>query len=129
MSPNKDDAASRDVAALARDLVQQISAISSSVSSGLAARPGAAPAAVAGDPPAYEWPRTLLENAGRFVSPVLPADAALRPLKAALLRLLRVVTRDQTTFNSALLEAVRVALLETEASVRGVAAVAGAARD
>jgi SAM-dependent methyltransferase len=129
MSPNKDDAASRDVAALARDLVQQISAISSSLSSGLAGRSGASPAGGSGAGPAYEWPRTMLENAGRFVSPVLPAGASLRPLKAAVLRLLRVVTRDQTTFNSALLEAVRGALLETEAALRGVAAAADAAGD
>jgi SAM-dependent methyltransferase len=130
MSPNKDDAAGRDVAALARDLVRQIGAISSSLSAGLESRSGAAPSgsgAVAG--PAYEWPRALLENAGRFVSPVLPAETALRPLKAALLRLLRVVTRDQTTFNSAVLEAVRGALLETETALRDVAASAGAARD
>jgi O-antigen chain-terminating methyltransferase len=130
MSPNKDEAAGRDVAALARDLVRQIGAISSSLSSGLEARAGALPAGPgAGAGPAYEWPRALLENAGRFVSPVLPAETALRPLKAALLRLLRVVTRDQTTFNSAVLEAVRGALLETETALRDVSASAGAARD
>ena len=130
MSFDKDDAAGRDVAALARDLVRQIGAISSSLSSGLEPRSGAGPApAGAAAGPAYEWPRSLLENAGRFVSPVLPAEAALRPLKAALLRLLRIVTRDQTTFNSALLEAVRGALLETEAALGDVAASAGAARD
>ncbi len=62
----------------------------------------------------------MLENAGRFVAPVLPAGASLRPLKAALLRVLRIVTRDQTTFNSALLEALRGALLETEAVLRQI---------
>ena len=130
MSTDKDDAVGRNAAALARDLVTQISAISASLSSGLEARPGTAPSAlVAGAGPAYEWSRALLENAGRFVSPVLPAEAALRPLKAALLRLLRIVTRDQTTFNSALLEAVRGALLETETALREVSASAGAARD
>lgn len=130
MSPNKDDAAGRDPAALARDLVTQISAISASLSSGLESRSGAPLAAPGpGAGPAYEWPRALLENAGRFVSPVLPAEAALRPLKAALLRLLRIVTRDQATFNSALLEAVRGALRETETALRDVSASAGAARD
>jgi SAM-dependent methyltransferase len=130
MNPNKDDAAGRDVAALARDLVRQIGAISSSLSSGLESRSRAEPSGPgAGVGPAYEWPRALLENAGRFVSPVLPAEAALRPLKAALLRLLRVVTRDQTTFNSAVLEALRGALLETETALRDVSASAGAARD
>ncbi|MCM3878400.1 MAG: class I SAM-dependent methyltransferase, partial [Thermoanaerobaculia bacterium] len=69
----------------------------------------------------YAVPRTMLENAGRFVSPVLPAAAALRPVKAALLRVLRIVTRDQTTFNSALLAALRGALLETEASLAALA--------
>ncbi|MBK9063095.1 MAG: class I SAM-dependent methyltransferase [Acidobacteria bacterium] len=128
MSPNKDDAAGRDAAALARDLVTQISAISASLSSGLESRSGA-PLAAPGAGPAYEWPRALLENAGRFVSPVLPAEAALRPLKAALLRLLRIVTRDQSTFNSALLEAVRGALLETEKAMRDVSTSAVAARD
>ena len=63
------------------------------------------------------------------MSPVLPAEAALRPLKAALLRLLRVVTRDQTAFNSALLEAVRAAIAETQSALRDVAASAGAAQD
>ena len=129
MSPIKDEAAGRDVAALARDLVRQIGAISSSLSSGLEARPGAMSEGSAGAGPPFEWPRALLENAGRFVGPVLPAEAALRPLKAALLRLLRVVTRDQTTFNSALLEAVRGALLETEKALGDVSASAGAARD
>ena len=130
MSPNKDEAAGRDKAALARDLVRQIGAISSSLSSGLEARPGASsPGPGVGAGPSYEWPRALLENAGRFVSPVLPAETALRPLKAAMLRLLRVVTRDQTTFNSAVLEAVRGALLETETALRDVSASAGAARD
>ena len=64
----------------------------------------------------------MLENAGRFVAPVLPAGAPLRPLKAALLRVLRIVTRDQTTFNSALLESLRGALLETEAAGRDLLA-------
>ena len=129
MSPKQDDAAGRDVAALARDLVEQISAISSSLSSGLESRPAEGPAPAVAGAPTYEWPRKMLENAGRFVSPSLPADASLRPLKAALLRLLRVVTRDQTTYNSALLEALRGALLETENALRELAGAAGAARD
>ncbi len=127
MSPNKDDAPARDAAALARDLVRQISAISTSRGAGLESRPSV-PSGGSGGPaaPAYEWPRALLENAGRFVAPVLPAGASLRPLKAALLRLLRVVTRNQTAFNSVVLEAVRASLLETEAVLGGVAASAGA---
>src|ERR1019366_8325797 len=74
-------------------------------------------------------PRAMMENAGRFVSPVLPAGAALRPVKATLLRILRIVTRDQTTFNSALLEALRGARLETEAGLRDLAAASAEARE
>jgi SAM-dependent methyltransferase len=130
MSPKPDDAAGRDVAALARDLVDQISAISSSLSSGLEPPPTSpGRAAAPGSNPRYEWPRALLENAGRFVSPSLPAGASLRPLKASLLRLLRVVTRDQTTYNSAVLEALRGALLETEAALGDLTVTVEAARD
>src|SRR5450759_5575294 len=108
MSGKPEDAAKRDVAALAAELAGQIASLSAFAGSGLAsqgfaeARPGSTAGA-----PAFTGPRTMLENAARFVSPVLPAGAALRPVKAALLRVLRIVTRDQTTFNSALLEALR----------------------
>jgi len=123
MSGKPEDAAKRDVAALAAELAEQIASLASFSGSGLA--PANAPPARSGPVagvPAYMGPRTMLENAGRFVAPVLPADAALRPLKAAVLRVLRVVTRDQTTFNSALLESLRGALLETEAGLRDLAA-------
>jgi len=123
MSGKPEDAAKRDVAALAAELAEQIASLAVFSGSGLAPK-NASPARsgpVAGVP-AYSGPRTMLENAGRFVAPVLPADAALRPLKAAVLRVLRVVTRDQTTFNSALLESLRGTLLETEAGLRDLAA-------
>ena len=123
MSGKPEDAAKRDVAALAAELAEQIASLAAFSGSGLA--PAKAPAARSGPSPgvpSYAGPRTMLENAGRFVAPVLPAGAALRPLKAALLRVLRIVTRDQTTFNSALLEALRGALLETEAGLRDLAA-------
>jgi SAM-dependent methyltransferase len=130
MSGKPEDAAKRDVAALAAELAGQIASLSAFSGSGLepsqasAARHGTAPGV-----PSYAGPRAMMENAGRFVSPVLPAGAALRPVKAALLRILRIVTRDQTTFNSALLEAVRGALLETEAGLRDLAAASAEARD
>ena len=59
----------------------------------------------------------MLENGARHVAPLLPADAPARRLKALLLRALRIVTRDQTTFNSALLEALRIAFREIEQAV------------
>ena len=123
MSGKPEDAAKRDVAALAAELAEQIASLAAFSGSGLA--PTNAPAARSGPSPgvpSYAGPRTMLENAGRFVAPVLPAGAPLRPLKAALLRVLRIVTRDQTTFNSALLESLRGALLETEAGLRDLAA-------
>src|SRR5450830_1271455 len=123
MSGKPEDAAKRDIAALAAELAEQIASLAAFSGSGLA--PTNAPAARSGPSlgvPSYAGPRTMLENAGRFVAPVLPAGAPLRPLKAALLRVLRIVTRDQTTFNSALLESLRGALLETEAGLRDLAA-------
>ncbi|MGZ5380914.1 MAG: methyltransferase domain-containing protein [Thermoanaerobaculia bacterium] len=123
MSGKPEDAAKRDVAALAAELAEQIASLAAFSGSGLAptnalaSRSGPSPGV-----PSYSGPRTMLENAGRFVAPVLPASAPLRPLKAALLRVLRIVTRDQTTFNSALLESLRGALLETEAAGRDLLA-------
>ncbi len=121
MNGKPEDAAKRDVAALAAELAEQIGSLSAFSGSGLApvnapsVRPGPT-----GGAPSFAGPRDMLENAGRFVAPVLPAGAPLRPLKAALLRVLRIVTRDQTTFNSALLEALRGALLEMESGLRAL---------
>jgi SAM-dependent methyltransferase len=130
MSGKLEDAAKRDVAALAAELAEQIASLAAFSGSGLG--PTNAPAARSGPSPgvpSYAGPRTMLENAGRFVAPVLPASATMRPLKAALLRVLRIVTRDQTTFNSALLESLRGALLETEAGLRDLAAASQRAED
>jgi SAM-dependent methyltransferase len=119
MSGKPEDAAKRDVAALAAELVGQIASLSAFSASGLAPAGAAQPRRESSPgAPSYAGPRAMLENAGRFVAPVLPAGASLRPIKAALLRVLRIVTRDQTTFNSALLEALRGTLLETEAAAR-----------
>lgn len=128
MSGKPEDAAKRDVAALAAELAGQIASLSAFAGSGLASQglAGAHSGSTAGQP-SYAGPRAMLENAARFVSPALPAGAALRPVKAALLRVLRIVTRDQTTFNSALLEALRGALLETEASLGALASASAEA--
>ncbi|HQR46128.1 MAG TPA: methyltransferase domain-containing protein [Thermoanaerobaculia bacterium] len=119
-----------DAAAIARDLVDRLSAISASLSSGLD-RPGAAPppgASGGGPAPDFGSPRAVLENGARFVSPHLPGDAPLRPLKALLLRILRIVTRDQTVFNSAVAEALRGALVAAEGGFRETAASLGQLR-
>lgn len=128
MSGKPEDAAKRDVAALAAELAGQLASLSTFADSGLVSQglAGARSGSTAGVP-SYAGSRTMLENAGRFVSPALPAGAALRPVKAALLRVLRIVTRDQTTFNSALLEALRGALLETEASLGALASASAEA--
>jgi SAM-dependent methyltransferase len=128
MSGKPEDAAKREVAALAAELAGQIASLSAFAGSGLAPQGVAvARSGSAAGSPRYAGERTMLENAGRFVSPVLPAGAALRPVKAALLRVLRIVTRDQTTFNSALLEALRGALFETEASLNDLASASAQA--
>jgi SAM-dependent methyltransferase len=122
MSRKPEDAAKRDVAALAAELAEQITSLAAFSGSGLAPVNAPAPrSSPSPGVPSYAGPRAMLENAGRFIAPVLPAGADLRPLKAVLLRVLRIVTRDQTTFNSALLESLRGALLETEAGLRELA--------
>ncbi|MEO6324997.1 MAG: methyltransferase domain-containing protein [Thermoanaerobaculia bacterium] len=107
-------AAFSDAGALARELVDKLEAMSTAVpmtsassSAGSHAPPGRFRFELAG-------PREMLENAARFVAPRLPADAGLRRAKALLLRVLRIVTRDQTAFNSVLVETLRSALHEVE---------------
>ncbi len=70
----------------------------------------------------------MLENGSRFVAPVLPGDARFRSVKALLLRALRIVSRDQTVFNSAVLESLRIALGEIERGVNGALLRADSAR-
>jgi SAM-dependent methyltransferase len=109
-----------DAAGLARELAAQLAALATpepNASSRTRPRPGG-PAARRG--PSLEGPRTILENAARFARPVLPADAPFRSLKALVLRALRIVTRDQGVFNSAMHEALRTALLEIEAALAGL---------
>ncbi len=118
MDEKRSGGGSADAEAIARDLVSRLAAISSALSSGLdqPLGPGAtSPPRPAGGPsPDFGAPRAVLENGARFVSPYLPGDARLRTLKALLLRVLRIVTRDQTVFNSAVLEALRGTLIVTE---------------
>lgn len=111
-----------DADALARELVSALSALATPP-------PGSPPAAPQG--PAVgagnvslAGPRQILENASRFVSPRLPADARMRGLKALVLRALRIVTRDQGVFNVSLVESLRSALAEVE-SVLGREAARG----
>jgi SAM-dependent methyltransferase len=49
--------------------------------------------------------RRYLDTAARFSAPVLPPGSRLAGAKRALLRLLRIVTRDQTVCNTGLIEA------------------------
>ncbi|HSB36220.1 MAG TPA: class I SAM-dependent methyltransferase [Thermoanaerobaculia bacterium] len=119
-----------DVAALARDLVDRLNAVAVSASSGLErAAGGAPPPETPGRPVDFGGPRTILENGSRFVSPYLPAEARMRGAKALLLRILRIVTRDQTVFNSAALEALRGAFDVAEAGFRDSARAVAEVRE
>jgi len=120
MDSKSDDERSRgETAALARDLVDRLTALSAAAASGLdrsaspASRPAPAPS-----PADFSGPRAILENGSRFVSPYLPGDARMRAAKALLLRVLRIVTRDQAVFNSAVLEALRGSIDAAEAGFR-----------
>lgn len=107
-----------DAAGLARELAAQLAALATPEPNAPA---GASPRRPApGRAPSLAGPRATLENAARFTQPVLPADAPFRGVKALVLRALRIVTRDQGVFNSAVHEALRTALLETEAALAGL---------
>lgn len=109
-----------DAAGLARELAAQLAALATPEPSSPSSRPR--PRAAASGAPSLAGPRAILENASRFVQPSLPADAPFRKVKALALRALRIVTRDQGVFNSAVHEALRTALLETEAALADLAA-------
>jgi O-antigen chain-terminating methyltransferase len=129
-SKTPDGSSGEEVAALARDLVDRLTALSAAAASGLdrPAAPYSSPAP-AGSSADFSGPRAVLENGSRFVSPHLPGDARLRRAKALLLRILRIVTRDQTVFNSAVLEALRGSIEVAEAGFRDAAAAAAGAAD
>lgn len=104
-----------DAAGLARELAAQLAALSTpEPNSPAGSRPR--PRAGASGAPSLAGPRAILENASRFVQPALPADARFRSMKELALRALRIVTRDQGVFNSAVHEALRTSLLEIEAA-------------
>lgn len=110
-----------DAAGLARELAAQLAALATpEPNSPSGSRPR--PRAGAGGGASLAGPRAILENASRFVQPSLPADARFRGLKELALRALRIVTRDQGVFNSAVHEALRTSLLEIEASFGDLAA-------
>lgn len=115
-----------DAAGLARELAAQLAALATPGPEGPAA--GSPRRLDTGRAPSLAGPRATLENAGRFTQPVLPADARFRGVKALVLRALRIVTRDQAVFNSAVHEALRTALLETEAALAGLARAQEATR-
>jgi len=118
-----------DAAGLARELAAQLAALATpepNAPSGTRSRPRGGPRRGG---PSLAGPRATLENASRFVQPVLPADAPFRSLKALVLRALRIVTRDQGVFNSAVHEALRTALLETEAALGDLVAAQGEIRE
>ncbi len=110
-----------EAAGLARELAAQLAALATPEPNSTAgSRPR--PRAGAGGAPSLAGPRAILENASRFVQPALPADARFRSVKELALRALRIVTRDQGVFNSAVHEALRTSLLEIEAALAGVVA-------
>ncbi len=110
-----------DAAGLARELAAQLAALSTpepNSPAGSRQRPRTG----ASGTPNLAGPRAILENASRFVQPALPADARFRGVKELALRALRIVTRDQGVFNSAVHEALRTSLIEIEAALSGLAA-------
>ena len=100
---------------IAREIADTLAALATPLPG---SRRTAAPSASGGgDGFALEGPRAMLENGARFVGPVLPADARARRAKALALRALRIVTRDQTVFNSSVLESLRIAFREIEQGI------------
>lgn len=115
MTPKRAEESEEETKRIAREIADTLAALATPL-------PGSGTAAAsrnAGGPDqfALDGPRAMLENGARFVAPVLPADARARKAKALALRALRIVTRDQTVFNSAVLEALRVAFREIEQGV------------
>ena len=117
----KDTRAGEEASALARELADSLAALATA-SPSLAAPPPPAVRRGAQSSVSLAGPRAMLENGARFVAPVLPREARLFAAKRLLLRTLRIVTRDQTVFNSALAEALRSALDEIEPALGGAVA-------
>jgi len=119
------DERAEDAALLARELAERLQAIATPPP-GRAAAPAPAP----GAPPrvSLAGPRAMVENGARFAAPVVPAGVRLFAAKKLLLRALRIVTRDQTVFNSAIAEALRTGLAEIEAALNAALADGAEAR-
>jgi len=79
-----------------------------------------APSAPSVDPAArdLEHVRVPLARAEAYVTPTIPDDARLSRAKAAVIRLLRFLWRDQTSFNALTLEASGHLVLEVERTRR-----------
>lgn len=110
-----------DAESIAREILQDLQALATPLPGGASPPGPAAPGAGGpGGGPGFslEGPRRMLENGSRFVGPYLPGDARFRAAKSLVLRALRIVTRDQTVFNSALVESLRIAYRELEEEVR-----------
>ena len=109
-----------DAESIAREILEDLKALSTPLPDGSPpAGPGRPTAAAGGDPGfSLDGPRRMLENGSRYVGPYLPGDARFRAAKALALRALRIVTRDQTVFNSALVESLRIAFRELEEEIR-----------
>lgn len=120
MAAKEDDGGPRGPgdAGLAREIASTLAALATPAP----VRGGApTPAAPVDARPGFDLdhPRSLLDRAVRYLKPQLPEDAGWKPLKRAVLRFLRIVTRDQGEYNAAVLDSVRAAYAEVEGGVRG----------
>ncbi|MBL8115580.1 MAG: methyltransferase domain-containing protein, partial [Acidobacteria bacterium] len=122
--------ASSDAEALARRLVDDLAAIQTPPP-GASRAVSSAPGGETGEAPRFDLSGALqmLENGARYVSPHLPAEARYKAAKGLLLRALRIVTRDQTVFNSAVAESLRIAVREVESALNATAALSAEARE
>jgi hypothetical protein len=110
--------------ALARRLVEDLAAIQTPPPGASRPMPSAT-GGEAGEAPRFDLSGALqmLESGARYVSPHLPAEARYKAAKGLLLRALRIVTRDQTVFNSAVAESLRIAIREVEAALNAAVAL------
>lgn len=109
-----------DAAALAREIAGTLAALATSSSVSPPGAPAAGVRTASGGPGDLGGPLEVLERASRFVTPWLPSEARMRIAKKLVLRAMRIVTRDQTTFNSAVLESLRIAYREIGSALPAV---------
>jgi O-antigen chain-terminating methyltransferase len=122
---NADDSRG-DAAILARELTARLEAIATPAPS---RSESVAPVAGASPSVTLVGPRTMVENAARFVTPSVPAEARLAAFKRLALRALRIVTRDQTIFNSAIAESLRLLVREVETALAFASQAKGDSQD